>query len=82
MGGGGGLISSIFGGGASSPSTPDYKPVPGRESEAEAEAKTVRDEEKRKLKARAGMSGTILTTPLGVNNATESGGILGGNKKL
>lgn len=77
MGGGGGIISSIFGGG-SQPSAPkvqevEYKAAPVRESEQEAESKSVRDTETRKLKARRGMSGTILTSPLGTGGG-ESGG--------
>lgn len=79
MGGGGGLLSGIFGGGQSStPSVPEYEAAPVRESETEAEAKSVRDEEKRKLKGRRAMSGTVLTSPLGiVNNAANRNGVLG-----
>ena len=72
----GSFVSSLFGGGASysAPSAPDYDPVP------------VRDAERRKLRARRGMGGTLLTSPLGVNgttggaNASPSvGGLLGRN---
>lgn len=83
MGGSGGIISSIFGGGSvSTPEVPEYKPTPVRENEAEAEAKTVRDEEKRKLKARSGMSWTILTSPLGVSDEDAGkAGVLGAGFK-
>lgn len=80
MGGSGGILSTIFGGGQSSaPSVPEYTPTPVREAEAEAEAKTARDNEARKLKARKGLSGTILTTPLGVDNSESQSGSLGSN---
>lgn len=75
--GGGSIFSSIFGGGQSSPSVPEYKPVPVRENEAEAEAKTVRDEESRKIRARRAMGGTVLTSPLGVDNNFTGSGVLG-----
>lgn len=70
----GGVVSSIFGGAnQSSPSIPE---TPVRENETEAEAKTVRDEEQRKIRARRGMAGTVLTSPLGTTQSQPSG-ILG-----
>ena len=74
----GSFVSSLFGGGASysAPSAPDYDPVPVREAEADPESASVRDAERRKLRARRGMSGTLLTSPLGVNGTT--GGTTGG----
>ncbi len=67
MGGGGGFLSGLFGGGSSSPDPVQYDPVPVREEAKEPEAKAVRDNERRKTAARRGMSGTILTSPLGVS---------------
>lgn len=75
-----GLISSIFGGGGvSSPKVATYEPAPVREAETEAVAKSVREDEQRKLKGRRAMSGTVLTSPLGIANSQNAGkGILGG----
>ena len=83
----GSFVSSLFGGGASysAPSAPDYDPVPVREAEADPESASVRDAERRKLRARRGMGGTLLTSPLGVNgttggaNPSSVGGLLGRN---
>lgn len=80
MGGGGNIFSSIFGGGqTSTPDVPEYTPTPVHEAEAEAEAKTARDTEARKLRARRGLSGTILTSPLGADNTRQNSGSLGSN---
>ncbi len=66
----------------SSSSTPSYTTTAVYESEAlpdytsqDAESSAVRDEEAAKLKAASGSSGTILTSPLGVQQ--EDGGGLG-----
>ena len=84
----GSFVSSLFGGGASysAPSAPDYDPVPVREAEADPESASVRDAERRKLRARRGMGGTLLTSPRGVTGPTGSataspsvGGLLGRN---
>lgn len=71
----GGIVSGIFGGGGgySAPDPVRYDPVPVRENENEPESQAVREAERRKLRARRGMSGTLLTSPLGV-----SGGVNGG----
>ncbi len=73
--GGGGFLSSIFGGGqsASEPVTYEAESAP-REAEQEAEAASTRDEEKRKLRQRRQMGGTLLTSPLGVTGASNSAG--------
>ena len=61
----GSVVSSIFGGQKySAPDPVQYDPVPVRETEAEPESAAVRDAERRKLQARRGMSGTLLTSPL------------------
>ena len=76
----GSAISSIFGGGQKAPSisSPAYDPVPVREAEVEAESSAVRDAERRKVQARRGMSGTLLTSPLGTMGTTSAvGGLLG-----
>lgn len=66
----GGVISSIFGGGQSAPEPVAYEAEAApREAEQEAEASNVRDEEKRKLRQRRQMGGTMLTSPLGVSDA-------------
>ena len=81
---GGGFISNTLGAlfGTSeyeAPELPEYKAPPDY-TETDAETKAARDTERRKIRARRGMSGTILTSPLGavgVNN--NLGGILGNN---
>ena len=79
MGSVGNAIGSLFGGGkAPSISSPAYDPVPVREAEVEAESSAVRDSERRKLQARRGMSGTLLTSPLGTTGTTSTAsGLLG-----
>ena len=75
----GSAIGSIFGvQKAPSISSPSYDPVPVREAEVEAESNAVRDAERRKLQARRGMSGTLLTSPLGATGtAPAASGLLG-----
>ena len=80
MGSVGNAIGSLFGGGkAPSISSPAYDPVSVREAEAEAESSAVRDSERRKLQARRGMSGTLLTSPLGTTGSSSpaASGLLG-----
>ena len=80
MGSVGNAIGSLFGGGkAPSISSPAYDPVPVREAEAEAESSAVSDSERRKLQARRGMSGTLLTSPLGTTGSSSpaASGLLG-----
>lgn len=68
-------MGSLFGmGGSPSVSAPAYDPVPVREEEAEPESAAVRDAERRKLRARSGMSGTLLTSPLGSSGTTGTTG--------
>lgn len=75
MGGVGSFISSIFGGGQSAPEPVVYEAEAApREVEQEAEASNVRDEEKRKLRQRRQMGGTLLTSPLGVTGGASSTG--------
>ena len=75
----GGAVSSLFGGGYNAPDPVKYDPAPARETAQEPESEAVRNEEKRKLRARRGMSGTLLTSPLGTTGASSGGssGILG-----
>ena len=75
----GSAIGSIFGvQKAPSISSPSYDPVPVREAEVEAESSAVRDAKRRKLQARRGMSGTLLTSPLGATGtAPAASGLLG-----
>ena len=79
----GSVVSSIFGWQKySAPDPVQYDPVPVRETEAEPESAAVRDSERRKLQARRGMSGTLLTSPLGTTGTTGSttaSGLLGRN---
>lgn len=71
----GGVISSIFGGQSSAPAPVVYEAEAApREAEQEAEASNVRDEEKRKLRQRRQMGGTLLTSPLGVTGGANSTG--------
>ena len=60
----GGVVDAIFGGGKSSPSVVTYEAEQApRESEQEAVASGVRDEERRKLRQRRLMGGTMLSSP-------------------
>ena len=80
MGGVASAIGSLFGmHNSPSVSAPAYDPVPVREEEAEPESAAVRDAERRKLQARSGMSGTLLTSPLGASGTTgtKASGLLG-----
>ena len=75
----GSVITSIFGGGMKSPEIPEVKPLPQHE-QTEAVAQAVRDEERRKLRARnGGVNATLLTSPLGVSgqDAKSGPGLLG-----
>lgn len=79
MGGVAETIGSLFGAGKSpSVSVPTYEPVPVREAESEPESMAVRESERRKLRARRGMSGTLLTSPLGVAGMSGAAGASGG----
>ena len=72
----GGVVTSLFGGGQSSAPEPvvyEAESAP-REAEQEAEATSTRDEEKRKLRQRRQMGGTLLTSPLGVTGQAKSAG--------
>lgn len=71
----GGVVDAIFGGGGSTPSivTPEVEQAP-RESEQEAVASGVRDEERRKLRQRRLMGGTMLSSPLGQSGGVSSTG--------
>lgn len=78
MGGGGGFLG-LGGSGMSTPDYPEPEPVPVRENEAEPVSRAVREAEQRKIRARRGMGGTILTSPLGTTGTgySGSGGLLG-----
>lgn len=67
-------MGSIFGGGGSyeAPEVPESTPVPTVEEEQEPVSKAVREEERRKIKARRAMSGTLLTSPLGTTGNRNS----------
>lgn len=77
----GSVVSSIFGGGYEAPDPVEYDPLPNRTASTDPEAQAVRDGEKRKIKSRRAMGGTLLTSPLGVNGGTSGGnsgpGLLG-----
>lgn len=79
------FLGGLFGGGQQSVEPVSYDPVPVRENEKEAESAAVRDEERRRLRSRRSMSGTILTSPLGVAGQSSAGqtgtgqGLLGRN---
>ncbi len=71
----GGALDAIFGGGKSSPSVVTYEAEQApRESEQEAVASGVRDEERRKLRQRRLMGGTMLSSPLGQSGGVSSTG--------
>lgn len=60
MGASGNPFSALFGGGYEAPTAPSVDPAPLR-SEKDPEEKSVRDAERRKLRARAnGINGTLL----------------------
>lgn len=71
-----GMLSSLFGGGYEAPATPQLTAAPRAEA-TEPDTAAARDEERRKLRARKLMSGTILTSPLGVSGGGKGPGILG-----
>lgn len=57
---------------------PSYDPAPTREEAAEPESQAVRDAERKKLRAKQGMTKNILTSPLGVNGSAKyDNGLLG-----
>ena len=49
-------------------------PMPTRAEAADPESESARESERRKIKARRAMSGTLLTSPLGVNGSSGSSG--------
>lgn len=59
------------------PDAPEVTPAPTVDEAKEPVAKSVRNEEQRKLRNRRYLSGTMLTSPLGVNGQNNSGGLLG-----
>lgn len=77
----GSVVGTLFGGGQKyeAPAPVQYDPVPVREAEAEPESLAVRDAERRRLQARRGMSGALLTSPLGAGGASGSLGSSGGS---
>lgn len=73
----GGIVSSLFGAGQNyeTPDPVSYDPMPTRAEAADPESESARESERRKIKARRAMSGTLLTSPLGVNGSSgRSGG--------
>lgn len=71
----GSIFKGIFGGGSSAPDPVVYEAEQApREAEQEAVASSVRDEERRKLRQRRSMGGTILTSPLGVSGTVGTAG--------
>lgn len=69
----GSFMNSVFGGGYSAPEPVKTDPLPVRGDSREPEAAAVRDTERRRLRARAGASQTILTSPLGATGANILG---------
>lgn len=69
----GSIFSSFFGTSYKTPDTPEITTPPSKDS-TEAESAATRDEEKRRLRSRKALSGTILTSPMG---ASGGNGILG-----
>lgn len=62
---------------SSAPELPDPAPLPN-EADQEPEAEAVRDDERRKIRARRSMSGTLLSNPIAGNAPTgNAGGLLG-----
>ena len=66
-----GGIKKIFGGSTSAPKLVVSEPVPVRETEVEPESTRVRNEERRKIRQRRGMSGTLLTSALGTTTEAQ-----------
>lgn len=56
------------------PAPPEPEPMPSYEEEGEPTSKAIRDEEARRIRARRGANGTVLTSMMGV----EGGDLLGG----
>lgn len=72
-----GPVAQCGGGGKSVPSVPaapEPEQTPTYETEKDPLAKSVRDSEQRKIAQRAGLAGTILTSPLGAIGTSGSGG--------
>ena len=72
-------MGSIFGGSYEAPEIPETTPMPSSSESQEPVSKSVREEERRRLRARRSMSGTLLTSPLGTNSNSANGpsGLLG-----
>lgn len=70
----GGALGGLFGSHYSAPEIPKIEPAPVKD-ELEPVGKEVREAERRKIRARQGLGGTVLTSPLGTS--TRGTGILG-----
>ncbi len=66
-------MGSIFGGSYEAPEVPATTPLPSTSETQEPVSKSVREEERRRLRARRSMSGTLLTSPLGTSSNTANG---------
>lgn len=65
-------MGGLFGAAYEAPEVPEPEPMPNYE-EQEPVSQAVRDEERRKLRSRRLMSGTLLTSPLGTTTNSASG---------
>ena len=68
------MCSFFGGGGYEAPEMPETTVMPSSE-EKEPVSRAVREEERRRIRARRGMSGTLLTSPLGTTGGGN--GLLG-----
>lgn len=66
-------MGSLFGGSYEAPEVPEVSPMPSSAESEEPVSKAVREEERRRLRARRSMSGTLLTSPLGTNSNSANG---------
>ncbi len=69
-------MGSLFGGGEYDKEVPEVEPMPSSEGQ-EPVGKAIREEERRRIRARRGMSRTLLISPLGTTGGNRSGGLLG-----
>ena len=56
---------------------PEPEPVPTVAETQEPVSKAIREEERRRIKGRRAMSGTLLTSPLGTTGSGSGNGLLG-----
>ena len=71
-----GPVAECGGGGGKSapsvPAAPEPEPMPTAEEKKDPVSQAVRDAEQQRIRARRGLAGTILTSPLGTTGAGKT----------